>query len=89
VALSAWAPLNRLVGVSGAITKPEVCIAAAVSGAPAFYAGITHSKKIIALNSDDQAPITKAADVVIVDDYKTIIDALVKVILEAKGDEKT
>ena len=85
VAMSAWTPMHRLVGASGAITKPEVCIAAAVSGAAAFYAGIASSKKIIAINSDAQAPITNAADVVIIDDYKAIMDALVRIVLEAKS----
>jgi len=84
VAMSAWAPLHCLIGVSGAIAKPEVCIAAAVSGAAAFYAGIAHSKKIIAINIDDRAPITKAADVVIIDDYKAIMQALVEIILKTK-----
>ena len=88
VALNAWTPMHRLIGVSGAITKPGVCIAAAVSGAAAFYAGIANSKKIIAINSDDQAPITKAADVVIIDDYKAILDALVKIVSKAKADEQ-
>ncbi len=88
VAMNAWAPLHRLVGVSGAITKPKVCIAAAVSGAAAFYAGIANSKKIIAINSDAQAPITNAADVVIIDDYKAIMNALVNVVSKAKAEEK-
>ena len=83
--MSAWAPMHRLVGVSGAITKPDVCIAAAVSGAAALYAGIAHSKKIIAINKDNQAPIVKAADVVIIDDYKAIMNALVGIVLEAKS----
>jgi len=88
VVMSAWAHMHRLVGASGSIAKPDVCIAAAVSGAAAFYVGIANSKKIIAINSDDRAPILKAADVVIVEDYKVIMDALAKVILEAKADEK-
>ncbi len=85
VAMSAWAPTHRMMGVSGAIAKPEVCIAAGVSGAAALYAGIAKSKKIIAINTDAQAPILKAADVVIIDDYKAIMDALVRIVLEAKS----
>lgn len=76
VAMSAWAPLNRMVGVSGAMLKPEICIAAGVSGAPAFYAGIEKSGLIVSVNSDPRAPIHKKADVSIVDDWHTVLQYL-------------
>jgi len=85
VAMNAWAPMHRLVGVSGAMTKPDVCIAAAVSGAAALYAGIAHSKKIIAINTNELAPIAKAADVVIIEDYRAVINALVKIVMKEKS----
>ena len=78
VALNAWGPMHWLVGVSGAIAKPEICIAAGVSGAAAFYAGIEKSKLIIAINIDPYARIIKAADVVVIDDYKEVMDELLK-----------
>ena len=80
VALNAWGPMHWLVGVSGAIAKPEICIAAGVSGAAAFYAGIEKSNIIIAINSDPHARIIKAADVVIIDDYKAVMDELMKIV---------
>lgn len=83
VVMNAWAPLNRLLGASGKVVSPEVCLVLAVSGAPPFYYGIEKSKVIIAVNSDQQAPIMKAADVIIVDDYRGIIDALAE--LTVKG----
>lgn len=73
VAMSAWTAMNRLIGVSGTMIKPEVCIAAAVSGAPAFYAGIEKSNFIVSINSDPRAPIHKKADVAIVDDWQIIL----------------
>ncbi|XOQ47421.1 MAG: Electron transfer flavoprotein alpha subunit apoprotein [Eubacteriales bacterium] len=73
VAMSSWAPMSRLVGVSGAMIKPEVCIAAAVSGAPAFYAGIEKSGFIVSINSDPSAPIHRKADVAIADDWQLIL----------------
>ncbi len=79
VAMHAWAPMHRLVGVSGAMTKADVCIAAGVSGTAAFYAGIEKSEFIVAINKDIQAPIVKSADVAIIDDYKAVMDALVKI----------
>ena len=80
VAMSAWAPMNQLIGVSGIMTKPDVCIVAGASGAAAFYAGIEKSKYIVAINKDVRAPIVRSADVVIIDDYKTVIEELAKII---------
>ncbi|MBW6463095.1 MAG: FAD-binding protein [Firmicutes bacterium] len=84
VAMNAWAPLDRLLGSSGTISRPEICLALAVSGSAAFYAGIEKSKYIIAVNTDDHAPIIKAADIVIIDDYKKILDELVLIIKRDK-----
>jgi electron transfer flavoprotein alpha subunit len=80
VAMNAWMPMDRLVGVSGAITKPEVCIAAGVSGAAAFYAGIQKSKIIVAVNTDGRAPIVKASDLAVIDDYGPVMAALAEII---------
>ena len=82
VAMSGWAPLHRQVGVSGSMTKAEVCIVAGASGAAAFYAGIEKSKFIVAINTDIRAPINKTSDVTIIDDYKAVLDELVKVMRE-------
>jgi electron transfer flavoprotein alpha subunit len=82
VAMSAWAPMYQLIGVSGAMTKPDVCIVAGVSGAAAFYAGIEKSKYIVAINKDIRAPIVKSSDVAIIDDYKAVMDELAKIMTE-------
>lgn len=79
-AMNAWLPMNHLVGVSGAMTNPQICITAGVSGAAAFYAGIEKSKFIAAVNTDEKAPIMKNADVVIVEDFKPFITALNKLL---------
>ena len=81
VAMSAWTPMHRMIGVSGAMTKPEVCIVAGVSGAAAFYAGIEKSKTIVAINTDIRAPIIKASDVAVIDDYKAVMAELAKIVL--------
>lgn len=79
-AMNAWLPMNHLIGVSGAMTSPDVCITAGVSGAAAFYAGIEKSKFIAAVNTDEHASIMKNADVVIVEDFKPFIEALNKIL---------
>lgn len=77
-AMNAWAPMNQLIGVSGAMLNPEICITAGVSGAAAFYAGIEKSKFIVAVNTDEKAPIMKKADVAVVEDFLPLMDALSK-----------
>lgn len=85
VAMNAWASMSRLIGVSGGMLKPKLCITAGVSGAAAFYAGIEKSDFIIAINTDENAPIMKKADVIIVDDYESVLEALTSLI---SGDKK-
>jgi electron transfer flavoprotein alpha subunit len=83
-AMNAWSTMDKIVGVSGAVTKPDVCIVAGASGAAAFYVGIEKSKFIVAINKDPRAPIIKSSDVAIIDDYKAVMDELVKLISAQK-----
>lgn len=76
VVMNAWCEMDRLLGMSGAIIAPEVCIAAGVSGSPAFAIGIRHSKFIVAINQDPQAAIFAQADVGIVGDMHEVLTAL-------------
>lgn len=75
-AMNAWEPMSNLVGVSGAMTGPDICITAGISGAAAFYAGIEKSGFIAAINTDEKAPIMKMADVAIVDDFLPVLTEL-------------
>ncbi|PAB60088.1 electron transfer flavoprotein subunit alpha/FixB family protein [Anaeromicrobium sediminis] len=84
IAMNAWTPMNHLIGVSGAMTKPDLCITAGVSGAAAFFAGIEKSKYVIAINKDKRAPIVKSSDVAIIDDYENVMEELSKIIKESK-----
>ncbi|WP_431224733.1 electron transfer flavoprotein subunit alpha/FixB family protein [Serratia sp. L9] len=80
VVMNAWCEMDRLLGMSGAIIAPEVCIAAGASGAPAFIMGIRHSKLIVAVNQDPQAAIFAQADVGIVGDMHEVLEALANVL---------
>ena len=82
VAMSAWAPLHSLIGVSGVITRPQLCIAVGISGAAAFFAGIEKSKYIVAVNIDELAPLVQSADVVVIDDYEAVLEELCRLIKE-------
>jgi electron transfer flavoprotein alpha subunit len=77
-AMSAWAPMDRLIGVSGAMTKPEICITGGSSGSAAFLAGIEKSKFILSVNTDPSAAISKCADVSIIDDGEKVMEEILK-----------
>lgn len=81
-AMSAFAPLRKLIGVSGALVSPDVCIAAGISGAPAFFAGIENSGFIAAINTDPNAPIVGKSDVAVIDDYRPVVKELVRLAKE-------
>lgn len=80
VAMSAWAPMDKLVGVSGIMAKPKICITAGASGSAAFYAGIEKSDFIVSINTDEKSAIIKKSNVAVVDDFKAIVEELKKYI---------
>ena len=84
VAMNAWAPLSALIGASGAIVRPRLCIAAGVSGAAAFYAGIEKSEHIVALNTDEFAPLVESADVAVIDDYEAVLEELLRLVRQER-----
>lgn len=85
--MNAWAPMEELLGVSGTLVQPQICIAAAASGAAAFYAGIEKSRWITAVNKDADAPIMKMADVAVVEDYEPFVKAL-EALVRGDGQEE-
>jgi electron transfer flavoprotein alpha subunit len=84
VVMNGWLPLDRLVGISGSVTAPSVCIVAGVSGTGVFCAGIRHAGFVVAVNTDPDAPVFRAADVGIVDDLVPVLLELGRLI---RGDE--
>lgn len=78
VIMNALLPMGKLIGVSGNIIQPEICIVLGASGAPAFYAGIEKSKYIVSINNDMNATIMKKSDLILVDDIDKILDVFIE-----------
>lgn len=85
VVMNGWTDMNRLIGASGLILSPKLCLAAGVSGTAVFSVGIKNSEFIVAINTDVKAPIFHIADVGIVGDLQAILSELKKVIMNEKS----
>jgi electron transfer flavoprotein alpha subunit len=73
---SEWAEHNRQVGTTGQTVAPKLYVACGISGAIQHLAGMKKSEFIVAVNTDKDAPIGEAADVLVVADLKQFVPLL-------------
>src|SRR5574344_300160 len=75
---------ERQIGQTGVTVRPALFISCGISGAVQHLAGMQDSAKIIAINTDKDAPIFKIAHYGIVGDLNVVIPKMIKAV-KARG----
>ncbi|MBQ5590081.1 MAG: FAD-binding protein [Clostridia bacterium] len=73
------------IGLSGRTVKPKLIICIGISGAVQFAAGMKSSDCIVAINTDENAPIFDVAHYCVKGDATEIVPMLIKKIREGKN----
>lgn len=80
-----WRPHHEHVGQTGVAIRPNLYIAAGISGAIQHLAGVNGSKVIVVINTDAEAPFFKAADYGIVGDAFEVLPRLTEAVKKFKA----
>jgi electron transfer flavoprotein alpha subunit len=77
-----WISEEQIVGIGGECTAPDLYVACGISGDVYHYFGLQDAQFVVAINSDEKAPIMKSANVAIVGDARQVIPAMLDAVAE-------
>lgn len=85
---SGFLPSVRQIGQTGKTVAPKIYIGVGVSGAVQHLVGMQNSDRIIAINTNRNAPLVQIADYALIGDYQEIVPNLIKGIKARSGASK-
>jgi electron transfer flavoprotein alpha subunit len=85
VTSAGWRPHTDQVGQTGTKVSPDLYIACGISGATQHIAGCKGAKKILAINSDVEAPIFASADYAVIGDLTEVVPAITAELRKVKA----
>jgi len=71
-----WLPVEQYIGISGAVIKPQLYLSMGISGQIQHIIGVRDARIIVGIDTNENAPIFKAADFGIVGDMYEIVPLL-------------
>lgn len=71
-----WRPHHEQVGQTGSRISPDLYIACGISGAIQHWAGCSSAKTILAINTDEEAPMVAKAHYAVIGDLHEIVPAI-------------
>jgi electron transfer flavoprotein alpha subunit len=80
-----WRPHADQVGQTGTRVAPELYIACGVSGAIQHMVGCKAARRILAINTDPEAPMVARADYAVIGDLHAVLPAIAAEIRKARG----
>jgi electron transfer flavoprotein alpha subunit len=85
VTSAGWRPHTDQVGQTGTKISADLYVACGISGATQHIAGAKCAKKILASNSDPEAPIFASADYAVIGDLHEIVPAISAELRRVRG----
>ena len=86
VTMAGWRPHTDQVGQTGTKIAPDLYIACGVSGATQHLAGCKGAKRILAVNTDRDAPILASADYAVIGDLHEVLPAISAELRRVRGE---
>ena len=85
VTSAGWRPHTDQVGQTGTKISADLYVACGISGATQHIAGAKGAKKILAINTDPEAPIFASADYAVIGDLHEVVPAISAELRKARG----
>ncbi len=83
--LEALLPYSNMIGMTGVIARPKLCMAFGASGSAPFMIGVRDSRFLVGVNRDPDAAVFRSCNLAVVDDAGEFAAAFLDVLREKEG----